>query len=142
MSPAAVLSTRTAHPLDPITPSEISSAVRILCQNLSAYRVRFKFIDLVECPKADVVPYLVAERNGNKLPQPPNRRARIYFHTPSSRSLQKAIVDLASNVVVSIEQFPDAQGPVDYDEFEAIERLCNTHPEVVKEVNKMNLPPG
>lgn len=31
---------------------------------------------------------------------------------------------------------------IDYDEFEEIERLCNSHPAVLKEVEKLKLPAG
>jgi primary-amine oxidase len=88
----------------------------------------------------------------------PNRQARIYFHRHIKDIFQKAIINLTTGDVELLESLPDAQGrvsslwtasrssaypvQVDYDEFEKIERLCNTHPAVLKEVQKLKLLPG
>jgi primary-amine oxidase len=131
-----------SHPLDPITVTELSSAVRILRAHFNGQRLRFKFIDLLECAKADVTPYLEAERLGQTLPPAPDRRAKVYFHRIRTEVFQKAIVNVTTGVVESLQELPDAQGPVDYDEFEQIEKICNSHPEVLKEVAKLKLPAG
>lgn len=45
------------HPLDPITPPELAAALQILRDHFKGARLRFKFVDLHECPKYEVVPY-------------------------------------------------------------------------------------
>lgn len=131
-----------SHPLDPISVTELSSTVRILSAHFNGQRLRFKFIDLLECSKTDVAPYLQAEHLGHSLPPPPNRRTKVYFHRVETEVFQKGIVNVTTEVVESIQELPDVQGPVDYDEFEQIEKLCNNHPEVLKEVAKLKLPEG
>lgn len=131
------------HPLDPITPSELSRAVAILQDHLQNTRLRFKLIDLYECPKHLVLPFIECERLGKPLPDTPDRRARIYFHKkPVVNVLQKAIVNLTTRKVELLQALPDVQGPVDFDEFEEIERVCNEHPTVLKEIKKLKLPAG
>jgi primary-amine oxidase len=61
--------------IDPITPLELSRAVTILRDDFHGIRLRFKFADLYECPRRDVIPYLECERLGMPLPPPPDRRA-------------------------------------------------------------------
>ena len=131
-----------SHPLDPITVSELSSTVQILRAHFNGQRLRFKFIDLLECSKTDVTPYLEAERLGQPLPRAPERRTKVYFHRIRTEVFQKAIVNVTTGAVESLKELPDVQGPVDYDEFEQIEELCNNHPEVLKEVAKLKLPAG
>jgi primary-amine oxidase len=100
------------HPLDPVTPAELRRAVKILQDYFHGARPRFKFIDIYECPKSDVIPYLECERLGKPLPPPPNRRARIYFHKNIKGVFQKAIVNLTTGDVELLEDLPDIQGPV------------------------------
>jgi primary-amine oxidase len=100
------------HPLDPITPAELRQAVKILQDHFNGVRLRFKFIDIYDCPKNDVIPYLECERLGKPLPPPPNRRARIYFHKQVQNVFQKAVVNLATGDVELVEALPDSQGPV------------------------------
>jgi primary-amine oxidase len=84
------------HPLDPVTPAELRRAVKILQDYFHGARPRFKFIDIYECPKSDVIPY----------------RARIYFHKNIKGVFQKAIVNLTTGDVELLEDLPDIQGPV------------------------------
>ena len=99
------------HPLDPITPSELSRAVEILRKRYAGARLRFKKIDLEEAPKKEVLAYLEAEhsRKGTRVP---DRRAVIYFHQRIEGVFQKAIVNLTTSGVERIESLPDVQGPV------------------------------
>lgn len=102
----------TPHPLDPITPAELRQAVKILRDLFPGTRLRFKFIDIYECPKNEIIPYLESERLGTPLPPPPNRRARIYFHKHITDVFQKAVVNLTTGDVELLQALPDSQGPV------------------------------
>jgi primary-amine oxidase len=133
----------TAHPLDPITPSEIRQAVQILRDHFRKDRIRFKLVDIFEVPKAEVISYLENERLGESLPEAPARRARVYFHLEANpHLLNKARVNVTAGVVEAVESLPDVQGPVDFDEWEEVQNACNTHPKVIEEVKRLNLPPG
>ena len=100
------------HPLDPITPAELARAVQILRDHFHGARLRFKFVDLFECPKKDVIPYLECERLGKPLPRLPDRRARVYFHKHIAGVFQKAVVNITTKQVEQLELLPDVQGPV------------------------------
>lgn len=127
---------------DPITPEELTHAVDILRKHHGGKRLRFKFIDLQDCPKNEAVDYIGAIKQSLHDVRLPDRRARIYFHVDILGIFQKAIVNLTAGTVDHIEALPDVHGPVDYDEFDQIERLCNSHPQVLAEVEKLKLPKG
>jgi primary-amine oxidase len=100
-----------SHPLDPITPGELSRAAEILRKHHDQARLRFKMIDLEEASKKEVLAYLEAERSW-KGARMPDRRARIYFHQRIESVFQKAIVNLTTGAVEKLESLPDVQGPV------------------------------
>ncbi|KAL4780906.1 copper amine oxidase [Aspergillus varians] len=130
-----------SHPLDPITTTELAQAVDILRKHYGGAPLRFNFVDAFECPKNEVVAWLDAKKNGFYAP-PPHRRARIYFNQRREAVFQKAIVDITARTVLSVEELPDVQGPVDADEYTEMEELCNSHPKVLEEVAKLKLPKG
>jgi primary-amine oxidase len=69
------------HPFDPITPDEIRQAVRLLRGSIEGIQLRFKLIDVNEPIKKDVIPFLEAERLGQKLPPTPTRLIQALFHS-------------------------------------------------------------
>ncbi|KAL1603884.1 cytochrome c oxidase subunit 1 [Paraconiothyrium brasiliense] len=69
-----------------------------------------------------------------------DRRARIYYHVVGSPHLWKAVVNITRRIVELQEVHPDAQGPVDYWEFERVQDACNSHPDVLAEIAKLKLP--
>lgn len=124
------------HPLDPISPQEINRASDILRKHLQTDELRFKVVDLIEAPKQQVLAWI----NGtNPIP---SRRARIYYHEKKSHVLSKAWVNITNGTVDKVEHYPDAQGPVDYTEFELVHEACNSHPKVLEEIAKLRLPPN
>ena len=129
-------SIKNIHPLDPISPQEITHASSILRKALQTDVIRFKVIDLIEPPKDQVLAWI--DGNDNL----PDRRARIYFHADKSQALSKAWVNMTRGTVDKIEEYKDAQGPVDYTEFELVHDACNRHPKVLEEIKKLQLPPG
>jgi len=132
-----------SHPLDPITPAEVTKAVQVLRVSYPEERIRFKLVDIFECPKAEVVGYLESERLGKPLPAAPSRRARVYFHFQKNPTLlQKARVNITTSTIEDVQSLENVQGPVDFDEWSEIEKACNEHPDVLKEIEKLKLPLG
>ena len=125
--------TTPSHPLDPITSHEINRTSEILRKHLQTNAIRFKVIDLIEAPKQDVLAWL----DGGPIP---DRKARIYYHSKQSHVLSKAWVNITKGTTARIEEYPDAQGPVDYTEFEAVREACDRHPKVLAEIAKLRLP--
>ncbi|KAI1618033.1 copper amine oxidase [Exophiala viscosa] len=123
-----------AHPLDPITAAEITRAASILREHVRGSKVHFKVVDLIEAPKALVLAWV------DGRVKTVDRKARVYYHVEGSQHLGKAQVNITQGRVESAVLLPDAQGPVDYLEWEKVHEACNTHPMVLEEVSKLNLP--
>ncbi|KAL3471623.1 copper amine oxidase [Aspergillus californicus] len=133
----------TLHPFDPITPGEITLATKILQAAFPNVTLRYKKIDLQEPIKAEVVPYIEAERLGKPLPTKPTRLLQVLFHRMDTGAFFKGLLNADTKSVVYAKELPkDVQGPVDVDELIAIEELCITHPAVKAEIAKLQLPQG
>ncbi|KAF2798209.1 hypothetical protein K505DRAFT_357738 [Melanomma pulvis-pyrius CBS 109.77] len=125
-----------SHPLDPISPIEIRKAVALMQACFSPRPIRFKVVDLLEPPKDDVFAWM--EDRTQKV----DRKARIYYHLDGSPNMGKALVNITKGRIETAEELPDAQGPVDYWEWERVHEACNTHPDVISEIKKLQLPPS
>ncbi|KIL86468.1 primary-amine oxidase [Fusarium avenaceum] len=124
------------HPLDPLRTEEVQVASQVLLKHAqcTTEELRFKLIDLAEPAKAETIPYL--RHKG----QAPDRKARVYYHLKQSHSLLIAIVNLTKKQVEKEVEAPESQGPVDWHEFELVNKACNSHPAVQAEVAKLKLP--
>jgi primary-amine oxidase len=133
----AYASKSSPHPLDPLTVDEVQTVAQTVQKDIgyTVNDIRFKVIDLAEPPKALTLQYL--RHNGPA----PDRKARVYYHRKRSQSLLVAIVNISKRRIEKNYDCPDSQGPVDWDEFELVNRACNNHPEVKAEVAKLKLPP-
>lgn len=87
-TPQPVSATNTvAHPLCPLTASEISTSAEIIRTLWPAKTdIRFKVITLEEPTKKNLVPYLEAEHSGKSLPQI-QRKAFIAYYIRNTVSL-------------------------------------------------------
>ncbi|KAL4990682.1 copper amine oxidase [Aspergillus falconensis] len=133
----------TLHPFDPITPGEITLATKILQAAFPGVALRYKKIDLKEPIKAEVIPYIEAERLGRPLPRKPTRLLLVLFHRMDTGAFFKGLLNADSKSVVYAKELPrEIQGPVDTDELIEIEQLCLSHPAVKEEIAKLQLPPG
>ena len=135
--------TLVSHPLDPITPGEIQSAALIVRNGYPQEQIRFKLIDIFDCPKEEVKKYLEKKRLGQGANELPDRRARVYFHLKSDLYLlHKAVVNITASRVDKDEALKDVQGSVDFEEWSEVEEACNTHPKVLEQVKRLGLPQG
>lgn len=101
---------KSTHPLDPLSPSEIESAVAILRAGQSlGKRVRFESVELKEPPKESVV-----SRNGH---EPPGREAFIILLDNDTGYTYEAVVSLDESAVKSWTQVPGVQPRLMLDEF-------------------------
>ncbi|KAH8157247.1 hypothetical protein CIB48_g11006 [Xylaria polymorpha] len=126
------------HPLDPLTVGEVQTVSSILQKHLgcATSEIKFKVIDLAEPPKAITLQHLY--HNGSA----PDRKARVYYHLNKTQDLLIAIINVTTNRVEKQYAAPDSQGPVDWDEFELVNKACNDHPAVQAEIAKLKLPPN
>ncbi|KPM37240.1 Copper amine oxidase 1 [Neonectria ditissima] len=125
------------HPLDPLTVEEVRVASQTLVKQVGCgtNEIRFKVVDLAEPPKDLTLRHL--HHHGPA----PDRKARVYYHLKTGQSLLIAIVNVTNPQVEKTYHVPDSQGPVDWIEFELVNRACLAHPEVKAEVAKLKLPP-
>ncbi|KAL4924796.1 copper amine oxidase [Aspergillus undulatus] len=133
----------TLHPFDPVTPGEINLTTKILQASFPDVTLRYKKIDMQEPIKAEVVPYIEAERLGKPLPRKPARLLQALFHRMDTGAFFKALLNADTKSIVYAKELPRGiQGPVDSDELIAIEQLCLSHPAVQAEIAKLQLPAG
>jgi len=92
-----------SHPLDPLTPAEITKAVDILkAGNPAKTPIYFNIINLKEPPKKEVL----AWQPGS----PFRREAFISFYSYEKPGMTEAIVDLNKNTVISTRSIPNVIG--------------------------------
>lgn len=127
------------HPLDPLSPAELSKASRILRNHHAPTPVRFKVIDLLEASKSALLAYLHGRTS--KVQSPP-RKAYTYYHKKYDSALRKATINLVDGKVESDMAHPGFQGPADIDKIDRVYNLCNEHAAIKKEIEKLKLPDG
>src|SRR5579859_3938374 len=129
------------HPLVPLTPSEITAASAALRAAYPADSpMHFKAVTLDEPPKAAVLAFLEAEHSGSALPTVP-RTAYVLYVMENTRKTFEAIVDLATNKLVSNAQIPEGQhAAADTKELFEIEEIALSSPEVKTELERLKLP--
>jgi primary-amine oxidase len=133
----------SVHPLDPLSPAEITSATAILRSVYPAGSpIHFKAVTLDEPAKHLVLPYLDAEHKGSALPIVP-RTAYILYVMVNTNKAFEAIVDFGSGKLVSNSQIPeDCLPAADPSEFSEIEKIVSSSPEVKRELERLNIPAG
>jgi len=78
--------TESAHPLAPLSASELQRAAAIVKASWPAHTdLHFKVVTLQEPPKAEVLPYLEAEHNGQPVPTI-SRKAFINYYVRNTVS--------------------------------------------------------
>jgi primary-amine oxidase len=120
---------RVAHPLEPLTPDEVTAAVAILRHERAlGERVRFMSIGLQEPPKQAVLEW----RPGDSL----DRAAFVVLLDNEDGRTYEAVVSLGAGTVSSWEHVPDVQPAVTFDEFIECEAACKANPEWQAAVRK------
>lgn len=123
-------------PFLPINAQEVSETSSIVKNYFKNLNVRFKTIDFFEPPKSEVLEYF----ESGKEESYPDRRTKVYLYT-SDGLKHKIIVNLTQKKVVSDELIDAAlQFGATVDETTKIEKLCNSHPDILAEIAKLKLP--
>ncbi|WP_028063099.1 primary-amine oxidase [Solirubrobacter soli] len=107
------------HPLEPLSPDEISAASSILkAEKALNGTARFVFISLHEPPKASV-------QAGEAVP----REAFVVLYEKAERKTYEAVVSLTDEAVVSFTHIEGVQPPVTFEEFMACEAVVQANPD-------------
>ena len=120
------------HPLDPLTASEIESAVAVLRsqQSLGA-KVRFESIVLNEPPKDIVLNFNGTDATG--------REAFIVLFENDTGATYEAVVSLGEGEVKSYKHIPGVQPRITMDEFYECERAVKESPEFRAAIEKRGI---
>lgn len=94
------------HPFDPLTPSEIQLAVKILEAAFPGVPLRYKRIDVQEPLKKEVIPYIEAERLGKPLPTRPTRLLQSLFHRLDTGAFYKALLNADTKSIIFAKELP------------------------------------
>ncbi|KAI4244876.1 MAG: hypothetical protein L6R40_002782 [Gallowayella cf. fulva] len=138
-----VASRVSAHPLSPLTSSEITNAVQLV-QGLypSNTSLQYKTVTLEEPKKAALVPYLDAEHNGRRKPSI-DRRAFVAYYIRNTDKFHEAIVNLSrQRVENTVRLGPGVHGPGDAEEILLVEKIALEDDGVKAEIAKLKLPEG
>lgn len=130
----------SSHPLDPLTPSEISRAAAVIRNHFPALKLIFRAITLSEPVKQDLIPYLTAERLGNPLPTPPPRVALVQFYLEKATQFRQVRVDLHAGKLFDLEHLDGKHAYVDAGEMKKCEKACLDDPRVQDAIQALQLP--
>ncbi|NJL44639.1 MAG: tyramine oxidase, partial [Leptolyngbyaceae cyanobacterium SM2_3_12] len=113
--------TTVSHPLEPLTPEEITAAVTILRQEKSlGIQVRFATVTLNEPAKTVVLSF----KPGMAI----IREAFIILLDNATAQTYEAVVDLGEGVIRRWEHIPGVQPPIMLDEFAECEAAVKADP--------------
>ncbi|OAA64969.1 Copper amine oxidase [Cordyceps fumosorosea ARSEF 2679] len=130
------------HPLDPLTPEEISRAsVR---PHFGGQELNFRFVNLLEPPKKQMVVFLDQEHQGLPITDFPTRNAHIQVVAKGSsgeNQLFELIVDLDQDKVVEKQHHKGKHSYIDSAYMQAVEKACLKDENVQAEIRSLDLPP-
>ncbi|TVY45086.1 Copper amine oxidase [Lachnellula subtilissima] len=131
--------TEEVHPLDPLSPSEISSVAEVLRATFPANQVIFRVITLAEPPKALLVPYLSAERANLPRPVVP-RKAFCQYYLDDRQQFRQLEIDLATKELSAREALPGKHSYTDAEEGVRAEAACLADLKVQDAIKQLDLP--
>ena len=122
----------SVHPLDPLSPREIESAVAILrSEKKLGDWVRFESVELKEPPKSSVL-----GRNGH---EPAGREAMVILLDNETGATYEAVISLSEEKVRSWEHIPGVQPRLMMDEFFECENAVKECPEFQAALRKRGI---
>ncbi|TIA57557.1 hypothetical protein D6C77_06083 [Aureobasidium pullulans] len=131
------------HPLAPLSAQEIQAASSLIYNQWPENTdLQFKVITLNEPAKAEMVPYLEAEFQGQRLPSI-DRRVMVAYYIRKTNKLHEAVVNLSTSTVESNARLgPNVHAAGDGEEILDIEKLALEDEGVQAEIAKLQLPEG
>ncbi|GES63435.1 copper amine oxidase [Aspergillus terreus] len=132
----------TAHPFDPLSPTEIAKSADIVRAHFHGQSPVFRVITLKEPPKQEMIPFLEKEHLGQS-PTPPPRTAhvQVILRTDNGTSeLIELLVDLQHHTGVKKEHLPGKHSYIDPEYMRAVETACMADQRIQDEIKKLQLP--
>lgn len=130
------------HPFESVKDYEIRAASKLVKDAYPASaNVHFIQMDKVDPPKKDMIKYLEAEKYGLPLPNIP-RVIYCYYYT-NTLEFNKALVNVTIGHIITKTKLPEGTvGPFLPDDVGEWEQVCQNHPKVLAEIEKLKLPKG
>ncbi|RYN19605.1 Copper amine oxidase 1 [Alternaria arborescens] len=135
----------TPHPLDPLTPEEITKVGNAAQSSFEGQALNFRVITLREPPKDELVTYLEAEHRRDQALPKISRCARVEILVRSkngANDLFELIVAIDSNNVIAKQHLEGKHSYIDAAYMKEVEEACLRDPKLQAEVETLNLPEG
>ncbi|CAN9443184.1 unnamed protein product [Alternaria alternata] len=135
------------HPLDPLTPEEITKTkvANAAQSSFEGQALNFRVITLREPPKDELVTYLEAEHRRDHFLPKISRCARVEILVRSkngANDLFELIVAIDSNNVIGKQHLEGKHSYIDAAYMKEVEDACLCDPKVQAEIETLNLPEG
>ncbi|EEA18671.1 hypothetical protein TMatcc_010788 [Talaromyces marneffei ATCC 18224] len=128
------------HPLDPLTPAEITATAKLIQSVNPKHSAHFKNISLFEPAKRELRKYLAAERNNAPPVRALTRRASSLYYHRGTTDLFLGVVNLTASEVEKIEKLEEGyHGQADTDEALEVRRKCLSNPKVVERIKQYGI---
>ncbi|TQV95845.1 amine oxidase [Cordyceps javanica] len=138
------MSVTAPHPLDPLTPDEITRASKAVRPHFGGQDPNFRVVTLLEPSKKQMVQYLEKEHQKQPIIDIPTRHARIEVIVKGSHDenqLFELIVNLDSDQVVQKQHHRGKHSYIDSAYMQAVEKVCLADENVQAEIRTLKLPP-
>ncbi|KIW11821.1 hypothetical protein PV08_09094 [Exophiala spinifera] len=138
------MSQTTPHPLDPLTPEEISQTANHVRRAFPGKDAYFRVITLSEPPKADMIKYLEAEHGDylQTITLPRLAMVQTFLGPRDSSHYYQLKVDVETGGIVEQKQLVGCHGHVDATDMQRAERECLNDARVQAAIRDMKLPAG
>ncbi|RDW60683.1 amine oxidase-2 [Coleophoma cylindrospora] len=127
------------HPLDPLSPQEISLAAKLLKNHCSDKNVIFRIITLAEPSKKLMIPFLQAEKTSQPR-LPPPRVAFVQYYMDHAKHFHQVEINLKTHEIFGKKALVGKHSYTDAVEMQKSEKACLAHPRVQAEINALDLP--
>ena len=132
------------HPLDPLTPKEISRASAVVRPHFGRHQPDFRVITLQEPRKSHMVAFLDKEHRKQVTGPAPARCARVevVLEGQNGNDLFELLVDLDRNEVIGKQYQPGKHSYIDSAYMQKVEKAARADDEVQKQIHALALPAG
>ena len=123
-----------SHPFDPLSASEIETAVSTLRAEYG--KLYYNAVSLHEPPKAQMLKWLA---DPETAPRP--MRVADVVAIGTDGKVYDGLVDLESKTVIKFEHTPGVQPLITMEDLQAVEHVCRKDPKVIEQCGLIGIPP-
>ncbi|KAH7137953.1 copper amine oxidase [Dendryphion nanum] len=135
----------SGHPLDPLTPAEISAAATIVRSTFAGQNLNFRVITLKEPPKNEMLTFLEHGHLSDYTISRPIRCARVEIlakNDSDANELFEIHVDLGKESIIKQQHLKGKHSYIDSSYMKEVEVACMGNEEVKSQIRSLDLPLG